>query len=112
MSSDHEEIQQLKFTGAVDADGHILEDARLWERYLEAKYKARAIRLGIDAKSGEYLEIAGRPSKIFNGGKLGGLSAMGTTRNDEWGNRPTYGAMAPFGAMDSKERRARIEAEG
>ncbi|MDO8431716.1 MAG: amidohydrolase family protein [Candidatus Binatus sp.] len=108
----HEEIQQLKFTGAVDADGHILEDAGLWERYLEAKYKDRAIRIRNDAKGFEYLEIAGRPSKIFNGGKLGGLSAMGTTRDDEWGNRPTYGGMAPFGAMDPKERLARIEAEG
>src|SRR5437868_6774435 len=103
MPTNHQDIQRLKFTGAVDADGHILEDTGLWERYLEAKYKERAIRIRVDAKSGEYLEIAGRPSKIFNGGKLGGLSAMGTTRDDEWGSRPTYGSLAPFGAMDSKE---------
>jgi hypothetical protein len=35
-----EEIQQLKFTGAVDADGHILEDAGLWDRYLESEVQA------------------------------------------------------------------------
>jgi len=28
MSTAHEEIQKLTFTGAVDADGHILEDVR------------------------------------------------------------------------------------
>src|SRR5258706_3202229 len=102
MSTNPEEIQQLKFTGAVDADGHIPEDAGLWERYLEAKYRSRAIRIRSDA-NGEYLEIAGRPSKVFNGGKLGGLSAMGVTRNDDWGNRPNYGGQAPYGAMDPKE---------
>ena len=112
MATNHDDIQQLKFTGAVDADGHILEDAGLWDRYIEPKYKSRAIRVRLDDKGLEYLEIAGRPSKIFSGGRLGGLSAMGTTRNDEWENRPTYGGMAPFGAMDAKERLTRIEAEG
>ena len=39
MSIADEKIQKLKFSGAVDADGHILEDAGLWDRYIEAKYK-------------------------------------------------------------------------
>lgn len=112
MSSGLNDIQKLKYTGAVDADGHILEDAGLWDRYLEPKYKDRAVRVRTDKDGLEFLEIAGRPSKIFSGGRLGGLSAMGTTRDDRWQNRPTYGGMAPFGAMDSKERLQRIEAEG
>ncbi len=112
MSSSLEGIQKLKYKGAVDADGHILEDAGLWDRYIEPKYKDRAVRVRTDKDGLEFLEIAGKPSRIFSGGRLGGLSAMGTTRDDRWQNRPTYGGMAPFGAMDSKERLARIEAEG
>ncbi len=112
MSSGLEGIQKLKYKGAVDADGHILEDAGLWDRYIEPKYKDRAVRVRTDKDGLEFLEIAGKPSRIFSGGRLGGLSAMGTTRDDRWQNRPTYGGMAPFGAMDSKERLARIEAEG
>jgi predicted TIM-barrel fold metal-dependent hydrolase len=112
MSSSLEGIQKLKYKGAVDADGHILEDAGLWDRYIEPKYKDRAVRVRTDKDGLEFLEIAGKPSRIFSGGRLGGLSAMGTTRDDRWQNRPTYGGMAPFGAMDSKERLARIEVEG
>ena len=112
MSNNLEGIQKLDFTGAVDADGHILEDAGLWDRYIETKYKDRAVRVRTDAKGLEYLEVAGRPSKVFSGGRLGGLSAMGTTRDDEWNNALSYGGRAPFGAMDAQERLKRIDAEG
>ena len=112
MSNRLDEIQKLTFTGAVDADGHILEDVGLWDRYIEAKYKDRAVRVRTDDKGLEYLEVEGRPSKIFSGGRLGGLSAMGATRDDQRHIAPTYGGHAPFGAMDAKERLKRIEAEG
>jgi uncharacterized protein len=112
MTSTHDEIQKLTFTGAVDADGHILEDPGLWDRYLESKYKSHGLGVRLDNKGLEYLEVAGKPSRVFHSGRLGGLSAMGTTRSDDWGSRPTYGSMAPFGAMDPKERLARIEQEG
>ena len=109
MSNAVDEIQKLMFTGAVDADGHILEDAGLWDRYIEAKYKDRAVRVRTDDKGLEYIEVAGRPSKVFSGGMFGGLSAMGSTRDDKWASSPTYGGLAPFGAMDPKERLKRID---
>ena len=112
MSSTLEGIEKLKFSGAVDADGHILEDAGLWDRYLEAKYQSRAVRIRLDDKGLEYLEIGGRPSKVFRGGMLGGLSAMGNTRDGNQQYSPTYGGAAPYGAMDPNERLQRIEAEG
>src|SRR5215469_15769965 len=112
MTNALEGIEKLTFTGAVDADGHILEDAGLWDRYIEAKYKDRAVRIGNDAKGLEYLEVAGKPSKIFSGGRLGGLSAMGATREDQHRMALTYGGLAPYGAMDPKERLKRIDAEG
>jgi hypothetical protein len=30
-------VQKLKYKGAIDADGHILEPPDLWENYLEEK---------------------------------------------------------------------------
>ena len=43
-----EKIEKLKFTGAVDADGHILEAEDLWEKYCEPKYRSTAVRLKVD----------------------------------------------------------------
>src|SRR5260370_20706453 len=112
MSDAVDEIQKLALRGAVDADGHILEEAGLWDRYIEAKYKDPAGRVRTEDTGLEYLEVAGRPSKVFSGGRLGGLSAMGATRADQRHIAPTYGGHAPFGAMDAKERLKRIDAEG
>src|SRR6202165_5256490 len=40
MANVEETIHKLKYPGAIDADGHILESAKCWEQYCEAKYKA------------------------------------------------------------------------
>jgi hypothetical protein len=48
----------------VDADGHILESAKCWEQYCEAKYRAKAIRLKEDEDGLEYLEVNGVPSRV------------------------------------------------
>ena len=57
----------------VDADGHILEPADLWERYLEPKFRERAMRIRKDAKGLEYLEIDRQKSLTTRGGTLGTL---------------------------------------
>jgi hypothetical protein len=57
----------------VDADGHILEPPDTWERYLEPKYRDRAIRIGTDQNGLEYVEIDRAVSKVFHGGGLGGF---------------------------------------
>ena len=44
-------------SAVVDADGHILEPSDTWERYLEPKYRDRAIRIGVDENGLERLEI-------------------------------------------------------
>lgn len=112
MAATQEQFQKLSFGGAVDADGHVLEDATLWDRYIEAKYKPGAVRIRMDDRGEEHLEIGGKFSKIFYGVRLAGLSAMGSTREEGWRVNPGYGLHAPFGAMNPKERLARIEAEG
>ena len=46
--------------GVIDADGHVLEDADLWERYLEAPYRDRPIRIVQDEEGWDLLEVAGK----------------------------------------------------
>jgi predicted TIM-barrel fold metal-dependent hydrolase len=109
----HEQLRKIKLPGAVDADGHILEDAGLWERYLEEKYKPRALRIKKGSGGDQYLEIEGKPSKFIHTGMLTSLAGMGASREVPLRYRePGYGSNAPFGAMDPKERVERITAEG
>ncbi len=39
-------------TGAIDADGHVLEPPDLWETYLEPKYRDRALRIRTNRDAG------------------------------------------------------------
>ena len=71
------EIKRFAHDGTIDADGHVLEPPDLWENYLEAHYRARALRIRVDDEGFEYLEIDGRPSQRSNKGSLGLLGAMG-----------------------------------
>jgi len=106
-------MQRIKYPGAVDADGHILEAADLWERYLEPRYRERALRLRTDQHGLEYLEINGAPSKIVRGGMLGMLGGMGRNLADVLpGPDHTYAGGASFGAMDARQRLERLDQEG
>src|SRR5262245_56116078 len=51
------------YRGAIDADGHILEPPDTWERYIDPKFRDRAIRIVKGRDGLEILEIGGRPSK-------------------------------------------------
>ena len=57
----------------VDADGHILEPPDTYERYIEPKYRPRAMRLKFDDQGLEYVEIDGKQSVMMRGGVLGNL---------------------------------------
>ncbi len=97
------EAVRFPHDGTVDADGHILEPSWLWDKYLEAKYLDRAMRIKTDDLGLEYLEIGGRPSTRTNKGTLGLMGAMG-----EVDARPSpdrrYMDCAPYGSMDAAER--------
>src|SRR6516225_8502828 len=113
MARMEEHIQRLKYPGGVDADGHILEDPKLWENYCEAKYKPIALRIKDDGDGLQYFEIGGKPSKVKRKGAFGGLAAMGEVTRDKgfFDPRRKYGENAPFGAMDAKERLQRLDKE-
>ena len=111
---DSQSVHHLKFRGAVDADGHLLEDAGLWDRYIEAKYRDRALRMKRDADGLEYLEIAGRPSKRTRKGYPATLGRMGQKDLETFTPHPdkTYAANMPYGACDADERLKLLDAEG
>jgi uncharacterized protein len=110
----HQTPPPLAFEGAVDADGHILEPPDLWERYLEPKYRDRALRFIIDDRGLEQLEIGGNPSVMSRRGSPSILGAMGAPdlRAIQLDPARTYLEEAPFGSMDPKERLELLDAEG
>ena len=97
------EIKRFPFDGTIDADGHVLEPPDLWETYLEATFRPRALRIGVDDEGYEYLEIDGRPSKRSNRGSLGLLGAMGSEDMRPSPER-RYADNMPFGACDAAQR--------
>ena len=97
------EIVRFPYAGTLDADGHVLEPGDLWEQYLEARYRERALRIGVDADGLEYLVIDGRPSERTNRGSLGLMGAMGDLAARPSPERRYMDAM-PFGAGDAAER--------
>lgn len=104
---------RFPYPGAIDADGHILEPPDLWEKYLEPQYRDRAIRIRTNRDGLEVLELAGGPAKYIRPGQLAAFGAMGKGPEvlEPHPDR-TYVNQAPFGAMDAKERLARMDQEG
>src|SRR6202047_2458443 len=114
MAQSEENIHKLKYPGAVDADGHILESAKCWEEYCEAKYRANAIRLKEDKEGLEYLEVNGVPSRVNRGGNFGTVAQMGQVAriSGNFDRRIKYGDRVPLGACDAKDRLTRLGKEG
>lgn len=108
------DLPRLPFSGVVDADGHILEPPDLWERYLEPKYRERAVRIRVDDRGLEYLEVDGKPSKMVRNGAPASLGVMDQLGGIEYKREPTglgYVDNASFGSMDAKERLQRLDIE-
>jgi predicted TIM-barrel fold metal-dependent hydrolase len=107
-------VGKLRYEGAVDADGHILEPPDLWERYLEPRYRDRALRFVLDDRGLEALEIGGAPSMMSRRGSPSVLGAMGDPDLAAIQKDParTYLGEAPFGSMEPGERLELLDAEG
>jgi predicted TIM-barrel fold metal-dependent hydrolase len=97
------EVLRFPYDGTIDADGHILEPAWLWEEYLEQRFRPRALRIRIDDRGLEYLELDGRPSERTKNGVLGVMGAMGDP-DAKPGPERRYMDHVPFGAGDARER--------
>ncbi len=100
-------------TPVIDADGHILEPADTWEKYIDPAFRDRAIRIGRDADGLERLYIDNRPMGLLRGnlGTLGGIDLD----TGELGNQKreyTYEDGSPPGSYDPAERLKVLDAEG
>ena len=108
-------LPRLSYSGAVDADGHVLEAPDLWERYIDPAYRDRALRIQKNANGKEYLEIDGRPSKLIRAGMPEGTGSMdrlgGIVYERERKTGLAYVDNAPLGGMDPKERIQRLDLE-
>ena len=104
------EVLRFPHGGTIDADGHVLEPAGLWEEYLEGAYRPRALRIQVGDDGLEYLELDGRPSQRTNRGVLGLLGAMGE-KNPRPSPERRYMDHVPYGAGDPKERIDLLERE-
>lgn len=104
------EVKRFAYDGTIDADGHILEPAGLWEELLESRYADRAIRIRVDDRGLEYLELDGRPSERTVKGVLGLMGAMGDADARPGPDR-RYQDNIPFGAGNRDERLKLLDAE-
>ena len=107
-------VRRLAFDGAIDADGHILEPPDLWERYLDPKFRDRALRIERDADGLEELEIGGRRSTVTSKGMPSLLGVMGAPDLMTIARDPdrTYVSEAAYGSFDPAERLRLLDAEG
>src|SRR5438046_9574085 len=96
----------------VDADGHVLEPADTWLKYLEPSFRDRAIRIAQDEHGYEVLLIAGQPLKTLRG-SLGALGGHGrdTTRLLARGQM-TYAEGSPAGGHDPVGRLSATDGAG
>ena len=96
----------------VDADGHVLEPADTWLKYIDPAYRDRAIRIARDEQGYEVLLIDGQPLKTLRGqlGALGGIE-MDTARLLTRGQM-TYAEGSPAGGYDPVERLRVMDGEG
>ncbi|MFU8815908.1 MAG: amidohydrolase family protein [Pseudomonadales bacterium] len=104
------EIKRFPHENTIDADGHVLEPADLWENYLESRFKHRALRIQVDEQGYEYLEIDQAPSKRTVKGSLGLLGAMGSEDLRPSPER-RYADNMPFGSCDPQERLSLMQQE-
>jgi uncharacterized protein len=104
---------RLQASGAVDADGHILEPPDLWESYMDPALRHRALRFTVDENGLEELEIDGQRSKLSAKGFPSTLGAMGDPdlKSLQFDPERTYLREAPYGTMHAGERLELLDAE-
>src|SRR5258705_2232261 len=97
---------------SVDADGHILEPADTWIKYIDPQYRDRAIRIDHDDKGWEVLLFDNKPAEVVRGtlGALGGVG-MDAEALLTPGKR-TYAEGCPPGSYDPKARLKVMDEEG
>lgn len=96
----------------VDADGHVLEPADTWLKYIDPQYRDRAIRIVRDEKGYEVLLFDNKPLELIRGqlAALGGIN-MDLVKLQKRGVM-TYAEGCPPGSYDPKARLKVMDEEG
>ncbi len=109
-------LHRLKYAGAVDGDGHVLEPPDMWARYIDPTHRDVALAIRKDDEGLEYLDLGrGVASKIIRKGYPAGLALMDRLGGIVYEREPKTGSAyrdtAPLGAMDPVERLQRLDLE-
>ena len=96
----------------VDADGHVMEPADTWLKYIDPQYRARAIRIAYDDNGYENLLIDNKPLNLVRGhlGVLGGIGMDPVALHTN--GKMTYADGCPAGGYDPKARLKVMDEEG
>lgn len=98
----------------IDADGHVLEPADVWERYVDPCYRDRAVRVRRGPDGRDVLHIDGRPARLTTSDMLGGFGGMGKPLEElavaVLSGR--YAENAPLAAVDPGARVALLDHDG
>jgi predicted TIM-barrel fold metal-dependent hydrolase len=97
-------VRNQQLGPVVDADGHVLEPADTWSKYIDPKYRDRAVRIALDERGWEVLLFDNKPAEVVRG-TLGALGGVGMNPEDLLipGKR-TYADGCPLGSYDPKAR--------
>jgi uncharacterized protein len=89
----------------VDCDSHVMEPADLWQRYLEPKYRDRAIR--IERRDGVEHLIIGEVSVLSN--VLAGLGGAHLPRTEAFSGKLSYADGCEPASYDPHRRAAMLD---
>jgi predicted TIM-barrel fold metal-dependent hydrolase len=87
----------------IDADSHVMEPPDLWERYLEPRYRDRAIRIVVDGDGVEQLIMG---EQVVLAGNLAGLGGAGVGPAELFGGGMQYRDGCPPASFDPAARLA------
>lgn len=98
----------------VDADSHVLEPPDLWARYVEPRFRERAVRVARTDAGNDVLLVDGRPAKLTTPEMLGDFGGMGRTLEEQANAALSgrYADNAPTAATDPQARIAQLDREG
>lgn len=98
----------------VDADSHVLEPPDLWSRYVEPRFRERAVRVARTDAGNDVLLVDGKPARLTTPEMLGDFGGMGRTLEEQATAALSgrYADHAPPAATDPQARIARLDAEG
>ena len=98
----------------IDADGHVLEPPDVWARYVEPRWRERAIRVARGADGRDVLLIDGKPAALTTPEMLGGFGGMGRTIEElaVAAMSGRYAENAPAPATDPAARLKLLDEDG